>query len=151
MTFSPSEACAALGLTPEQAQNPSLIDQAFEKLTRRYPPSHFPERFASILAARDTLRNLEQPWRELLEARTLNLAWLRPHLASAVDSTEGLQEAMQDAATYRQSLLRAAFTASDSLDDMDQSDIDDDFDDDQVMPDLDLAEVESLLKKLMKM
>lgn len=127
MALTREKALAALGLAGAPSTDAATVQAAFERLARRYPQPHFPERFRALLEARDELLAPERAWRELLESRTLNLSWILPHLPQAAPAGSPL-----DRKSSLQSLLRAGFLAEPlevELEDWDDDD-DDDFDDD---------------------
>ena len=107
MNSARDHALATLGLSDSPDAATAVIQSAFERLARRYPQPHFPDRFRQRLDARDQLLEPGRAWREQLEGRTLDLAWMLPHLkpvaprASAPDSQ---RKALQD-------LLRAGYLA----------------------------------------
>lgn len=80
MNPTPEQALAALGLSGAAPSDAQAVQQAFERLARRYPQSHFPERFRQLLEARDRLLDTGRSWRTLLESSTLDLDWMLPHL-----------------------------------------------------------------------
>jgi hypothetical protein len=99
------DALAALGLAESPDADMAAIQQAFERMARRYPQASFPERFRRLLEARDHLLNPARGWREEFEARTLDLSWLLPHLASLDAGTRTTsREALQ-------AMLRAGYLA----------------------------------------
>lgn len=124
MALTHEQALAALNLTSTPNWNAATVQAAFERLARRYPQPHFPERFRALLEARDQLLAPERAWRELLESRTLNLAWILPHLAPAAAGQT------PDRSSSLQSMLRAGFLAE-PLDVPEFDDDDDDDDDDE--------------------
>jgi hypothetical protein len=105
MTSARNQALAVLGLSATPEADAPAIQSAFERLARRYPQPHFPERFRQLLEARDQLLEAGRGWREQLENRTLDLAWMVPHLKlAAPDSIPQRRVALQD-------LLRAGYLA----------------------------------------
>jgi hypothetical protein len=124
MALTREQALAALGLTAAPDSDAAAVQAAFERLARRYPQPHFPERFRTLLEARDQLLAPERAWREQLESRTLNLSWILPRVrpdaaASAPDRRSSLQ-----------ALLRAGLFAEPLMPDFDEWGDDDDDDDD---------------------
>lgn len=106
MALTREQALAALGLGNAPSTDAATVQAAFERLARRYPQPHFPERFRALLEARDELLAPERAWRELLENRTLDLAWILPHVAHAAPAASPA-----DRRESLQSLLRAGFLA----------------------------------------
>ena len=106
MTSARDHALAALGLGATPNADTSIIQGAFERLARRYPQPHFPERFRQLLEARDQLLGAGRGWREQLENRTLDLAWMLPHLRPATP-----EESIAQRRTALQDLLRAGYLA----------------------------------------
>lgn len=130
-----NEALATLGLKADQADDHGAIERSFEKLARRYPPSHFAQRFQAILAARDALLREDRAWQQLLEHKTLDLRWLSPYLPKAATARG---EAISDAQLF-QDFLRECFIAEPILEDPDL------FDDLDGPPPEFLAMIEELL------
>jgi hypothetical protein len=126
MPLTRDQALAALGLTASPSIDAPTVQAAFERLARRYPQPHFPDRFRQLLEARDQLLAPERSWRELLESRSLNLSWILPHVAPAP------MPAAQDRRSLLQSMLRAGLLAEpldpSLLVDWDADDDDDDDD-----------------------
>jgi hypothetical protein len=83
MPLTREQALGALGLSAASDANGAAVQAAFERLARRYPQPHFPDRFRQLLEARDRLLAPERSWRELVESRTLDLGWILPHVAPA--------------------------------------------------------------------
>jgi len=106
MTLPRDRALAALGLSNTPDADVPTIQNAFERLARRYPQPHFPERFLELLAARDQLLNAARGWREQLENRTLDLAWVLPHLRPSPT-----RESVPTRSAALQALLRAGYLA----------------------------------------
>lgn len=106
MALTREQALAALGLASAQSPDAAAVQGAFERLARRYPQPHFPERFRSLLEARDQLLSPERAWRELVESRTLDLGWILPHLAPGPGAATA-----PDRRTSLQNMLRAGFLA----------------------------------------
>ncbi len=106
MTSARNQALAVLGLSAASDPDTPVIQSAFERLARRYPQPHFPERFRQLLEARDELLGAARSWREQLENRTLDLAWMIPHLTHSAprESIPQRRSALQD-------LLRAGYLA----------------------------------------
>jgi hypothetical protein len=105
MTSARNQALAVLGLSATPDADTPVIQSAFERLARRYPQPHFPERFRQLLEARDQLLEAGRGWREQLENRTLDLAWMVPHLKLPTpESIPQRRVALQD-------LLRAGYLA----------------------------------------
>ena len=123
MALTREQALAALGLASAQSPDAAAVQAAFERLARRYPQPHFPDRFRTLLEARDQLLAPERAWRDLLESRTLDLGWILPHVAPPAVA------AAPDRRSSLQSLLRAGFLAE-PLDVPAFGDWDDDDDDD---------------------
>ncbi|MQA90880.1 MAG: hypothetical protein GEU90_11670 [Gemmatimonas sp.] len=98
------QALAILGLDAASNVEPATIQRAFERLARRYPQPSFPERFRLLLEARDHLLDAGRGWRDQLTSRTLDVAWLLPHLASQQPSPPARRQALQD-------MLRAGYLA----------------------------------------
>jgi hypothetical protein len=105
MTTIRDQALAALGLTATPDADPAAIHRAFERLARRYPQPGFPERFRRLLQARDDLLDTGRRWREQLESRTLDLAWMLPHLHPTTEAYPS------DPRTILQNFLRAGYLA----------------------------------------
>lgn len=103
MATTRDEALAALGLAATPDADAATIQRAFERLARRYPQPHFPDRFRQLLESRDLLLDAARKWRAQLEGGTLDLTWILPHLAEA--------EAAPDRSTALQALLRAGYLA----------------------------------------
>lgn len=99
------QALAVLGLTAAPEADADAVQRAFERLARRYPQPHFPERFRELLEARDRLLESGRNWREELQSGTLNLSWVLPYLKGVPPA------AAQDSRTALQSLLRAGYRA----------------------------------------
>lgn len=106
MTSTRDQALATLGLAATPDADIPTIQGAFERLARRYPQQHFPERFLKLLEARDQLLDASRAWREQLESRTLDLAWALPHLRADV-----ARESILQRRTALQNLLRAGYLA----------------------------------------
>ena len=106
MTSARDRALAALGLSATPDADESVIQGAFERLARRYPQPHFPERFLELLEARDQLLDAGRVWREQLENRTLDLAWVLPHLTPSAP-----RESIPERRIALQNLLRAGYLA----------------------------------------
>lgn len=133
MPLTREQALAALNLAAAPNTDAAAVQAAFERLARRYPQPHFPDRFRTLLEARDQLLSPERAWRELLESRTLDLTWILPRVAPGSAATAA------DRRTSLQNLLRAGFLAEpiepimtgewDDDDDDDDDDWDDDDDD----------------------
>jgi hypothetical protein len=105
MALTRDEALETLGLRASPDADASAVQQSFERLARRYPQASFPDRFRRLLEARDQLLNAGRAWRGQLEASTLDLAWLVPHLSAAEpDPPATSREALQD-------MLRAGYLA----------------------------------------
>jgi hypothetical protein len=103
MATTRDEALAALGLAATPDADAAAIQRAFERLARRYPEPHFPERFRQLLEARDLLLDAARKWREQLEGSTLDLTWMLPHLVKA--------ESVPDRRAALQAFLRAGYLA----------------------------------------
>ncbi len=105
MASTREEALDTLGLAGRTDADAAAIQQAFERLARRYPQANFPERFRRLLEARDHLLNAGRAWREQLESRTMGATWLLPHITSSEQyAPPELRQALQD-------LLRAGLLA----------------------------------------
>jgi hypothetical protein len=107
MTSARDQALAALGLATAPDADATAIQSAFERLARRYPQPHFPDRFRQLLDARDQLLDAGRAWREQLEGRTLDLAWMLPYLkplAPPEPAADRRRKALQD-------MLRAGYHA----------------------------------------
>lgn len=96
-------ALAALGLAGTADADPATVQRAFERLARRYPEPHFPERFRELLNAREELLDAGRRWRNELESRTLDLSWALPHLKPV------RRRAGPDRRTALQDMLRAGY------------------------------------------
>jgi hypothetical protein len=99
------QALAALGLSASPQADADTVQRAFERLARRYPSQHFPERFRELLEARDRLLESGRTWREELQSSTLNLSWILPYLRPEPAA------AAKDTRAALQSLLRAGYRA----------------------------------------
>lgn len=100
------QALTVMGLAAVPEADADAVQRAFERLARRYPQAHFPERFRELLEARDRLLDSGRNWREELHSGTLNLSWVPPYLKTGEDAA-----AVQDARAVLQSLLRAGYRA----------------------------------------
>jgi hypothetical protein len=105
MPLTRDQALAALGLAANPGADAAAVQAAFERLARRYPQPHFPDRFRALLDARDQLLAPERTWRDLLENRTLDLSWILPHLKPAAVAPPPDRKALL------QRLLRAGLLA----------------------------------------
>lgn len=105
MTISIREqALAALGLAAAPAADAAAVQRAFERLARRYPQSHFPERFRELLEARDRLLEAGRDWREQLTSATLDMSWAYAQL-------QRMPAVTPDRRTQLQNLLRIGYLA----------------------------------------
>ncbi|MBF0311932.1 MAG: hypothetical protein HQK52_00860 [Oligoflexia bacterium] len=52
------------------------IEQAYQKMVKRYPPEFFPEKFIEIRKAYNLLIANDDFWKELLESEHLDLSFL---------------------------------------------------------------------------
>jgi len=140
MTFHSDTALAALGLPGGDAVDPLTVAKAFERLAKRYPPTHFPDKFKKILEARDLLLNQGRAWREFVSTKTLDLSWAAPCLSQNTVAPLPLA----DERMHLQNLLRATFK-SDPL-----FDFDDEASFDQGMPNmLDEEVLERMISEMM--
>jgi hypothetical protein len=122
------EALAALGLAATPAADRVAVQQAFERLARRYPQPNFPERFRQLLEARDHLLDTGRVWREMVQSRTLDLAWVLGHVAAdpappASDRRTSLQRMLRTG--YLAEVLSAPIDPDvDDSDDDDEGELD---------------------------
>ena len=79
MSTTIADAKRALGLSPDSAPDAADVARAFERLARRYPPQVFPDRFRTILDARDLLIDRERVLREAITRKSLDLSWIKPY------------------------------------------------------------------------
>ena len=137
MPLTREQALAALNLAAAPGTDAAAVQAAFERLARRYPQPHFPERFRTLLEARDQLLSPERAWRELLESRTLDLSWVLPRVAAEAAAPAA------DRKSSLQGMLRAGFLAEPMEpsmfgdwedDDEEEWDDDDEDDDDEFDP-----------------
>jgi hypothetical protein len=124
MALTREQALAALGLSAAPGSDATAVQAAFERLARRYPQPHFPDRFRTLLEARDQLLAPERAWREQLESRTLNLSWILPRLRPVAAA------ATPDHRSSLQAMLRAGLFAEPLMPNFDEWDDDDDEDED---------------------
>ena len=122
MTFHSDTALAALGLPEGDAVDPLAVAKAFERLAKRYPPTHFPDKFKKILEARDFLLNQGRAWREFVSTKTLDLSWAAPCLSKNTVAPLPLE----DERMHLQNLLRATFKSDPLFDFDDETPFDDD-------------------------
>jgi curved DNA-binding protein CbpA len=101
------EALATLGLAAQPDADAPAVQRAFERLARRYPERHFPERFRALLEARDRLLNPGRLWRDELERPTLDLRWALPYLSQR----EKEKSTLRAADDVVQDMLRAGYRA----------------------------------------
>ncbi len=73
------QACETLRIKDDHP-DPKTVIKAFTRLSRRYPGQHFPEKFADLLVARDTLCRPDQGFREVLFDDEINLSFLKSAL-----------------------------------------------------------------------
>jgi hypothetical protein len=104
------EALATLGLAAQPDADAPAVQRAFERLARRYPERHFPERFRALLEARDCLLNPGRLWRDELERPTLDLRWALPYFRGESRGEKG-KSTLRASDDPVQDMLRAGYLA----------------------------------------
>lgn len=137
MIISRDEALNILGLPTASPNVPSEIEAAFARLTRRYPPAAFPERFARLLAARDALSHRHDEWLDLATSDKINMAWIAPYIPADDTRVRTDHELQLD-------LLRVTFGAPSDIPESD------DGDEQSETGDFDLEDLEAMLGELVR-
>lgn len=138
MSTSIEHALATLRLPAESSPTEKEVLEAFVRLSRRYPPASFPERFRGLIEARDTLLDPARDLRGLFTNRRIDVAWLPPLIARHGGETTQASDPRRELLL---SMLRTFYTTSSDDEDFD--------DDDEIdLDDLDPAMIEELIRRL---
>jgi hypothetical protein len=107
-----SEALVVLNVQADSSRE--VVEKAFQRMVRRYPPEAFAEKFGLLRSAYEVLTNSSHQWLEFMQADTPSLTWLLPYVISNADNGQKSSQVLQQELFKNVALLS---TEDDDFDD----------------------------------